>query len=121
MTAEEKSRLIAAIAVSLKIRLDEDDPAFVVVELNRLILEQTIRSAIRQIQGVRPSPQAKCEAPAAAEIARLVAGELGARSTQQANASGSATIWFRVTALSTALAVLILAYLLGRSGIPLFP
>ena len=50
----DKSRLIATIAARLKIRLDEDDPAFVLVELNRLVLDQTVRDAMRRVRELGP-------------------------------------------------------------------
>ena len=73
MTDLEKSRLIAAIAARLKIRLDENDPAFVLVELNRLVLDQTVRDALRRVRElgpIRPKPRGE---EFAREFAALVA------------------------------------------------
>lgn len=49
---ETLSRLIGAVAARLKIRLDEADPAFVIVEINRLILAQVLRDAFLQLQKI---------------------------------------------------------------------
>ena len=46
----DKGKMIAAIVERLKVRLDEDDPAFVLVELNRLALEQTARTVVEQLE-----------------------------------------------------------------------
>ena len=37
----DRARMVALVTERLKVRLDEDDPAFVLVELNRLALEET--------------------------------------------------------------------------------
>ena len=79
MTDLEKSRLIAAIAARLKIRLDENDPAFVLVELNRLVLDQTVRDALRRVREfgpIRPPPRGE---EFAREFAALVAQGVVAR------------------------------------------
>lgn len=55
MSNIDKSRLIAAVAARLKIRLDKNDPAFVLVELNPPVLNQTVRDLIEK---VRLSPAA---------------------------------------------------------------
>jgi len=52
MTEADQIRLIAAVATRLRIRLDADDPAFVLVELNRLILDQTVRDVVERVQQV---------------------------------------------------------------------
>ena len=49
MTDEKRARLIATVAESLNIRIDEDDPGFVIVELNKLILDQSIRQILQAI------------------------------------------------------------------------
>jgi hypothetical protein len=49
MSDDGRTRLIGAIAARLKIRLDEDDPAFVQVELTRLVLDQILGDAITRI------------------------------------------------------------------------
>jgi capsular polysaccharide biosynthesis protein len=50
MTDIKTSQLIDAIYAKLKIRLGENDPAFVLVELNRLILTQAIREALNIVK-----------------------------------------------------------------------
>ena len=77
MNEADKSRLITAIFARLKIRLGENDPAFVLVELNSLILEQTIRTSLQRIAELeaRLSRQAD-PAIAAEEIATLVVERL---------------------------------------------
>lgn len=47
----DKGKMIAAVVERLKIRLDEDDPAFVLVELNRLALEETVAQLLDQFDG----------------------------------------------------------------------
>jgi hypothetical protein len=46
----DKRKMIGAIAERLGIRLDENDPAFVLVELNRLALEEAGRDAATALQ-----------------------------------------------------------------------
>jgi hypothetical protein len=46
----EKRRLIAALVERTGIRLDEDDPAFVLVELNSLMLENSAGDAAKKIE-----------------------------------------------------------------------
>jgi len=41
--------MIAAIVERLKVRLDEDDPAFVLVELNKLALEEAAKALVAQL------------------------------------------------------------------------
>jgi len=53
MADVDRARLIAAIATRLQIRLDEDDPAFVIVELNRLILDQAVRDVLGSVRDTR--------------------------------------------------------------------
>ena len=50
MTDIKTSQLVDAIYAKLKIRLGENDPAFVLVELNRLILTQAIREALNIVR-----------------------------------------------------------------------
>jgi len=45
----DRTKMVAAIAARLKVRLDEDDPAFVLVELNRLALEEAAASLVDQL------------------------------------------------------------------------
>ena len=73
MTDLEKSRLIAAIAARLKIRLDEDDPAFVLVELNRLVLDQTVRDALQRVRDLGPIRSPSNGEELAKEFAAFVA------------------------------------------------
>ena len=44
--------MVALVAERLKVRIDEDDPAFVLVELNRLALEETARAVVDQLQAL---------------------------------------------------------------------
>jgi|SRR5450631_1571805 hypothetical protein len=46
----DKSRLIGEIATRLKVRLDENDPAFLLVELNRMILDQVVRDVVVRVR-----------------------------------------------------------------------
>ncbi len=48
MSQIDKTQLIAAIAARLKVRLDERDPAFILVELNRLVLEEAVACALKE-------------------------------------------------------------------------
>ena len=110
MTDLDKSRLIAAIAARLKIRLDEDDPAFVLVELNRLVLDQTVRDAlqrVRQLGAVRPQPRGE---EFAREFADLVAQSVVAKLPKPeapARKAPKALAW--TAALGSVLAVFLLA------------
>ncbi|MCX8016898.1 MAG: hypothetical protein N2690_03185 [Rhodocyclaceae bacterium] len=61
----DKGKMIAAIVERMKVRLDEDDPAFVLVELNRLALEATAKAVVDQLE---PIP-GKIEKAAAALLA----------------------------------------------------
>ena len=42
--------MVASIVERLKVRIDEDDPAFVIVELNRLALEATATAIVEHLQ-----------------------------------------------------------------------
>ena len=76
----DKSRLIATIAARLKIRLDEDDPAFVLVELNRLVLDQTVRDALQRVRELWPlRAQPSRSEEFATEFAALVAQNVVAK------------------------------------------
>ena len=44
--------MVAAIVERLKVRLDEDDPAFVLVELNKLALEETAQALVDQLEPI---------------------------------------------------------------------
>ncbi len=59
--------MIAAIVERHKVRLDEDDPAFVLVELNRLALEDTAKALVGQLE---PLPE-KIEQAAKALLAQV--------------------------------------------------
>lgn len=48
----EKADLIAAIAAKHGIRLDADDPAFLIVDLNRLVLEDKANELVRLLEEV---------------------------------------------------------------------
>jgi len=52
MVDDNRARLIAAIASRMKILIDEDDPAFVIVELNRLMMDQAIRDLIQTLRAM---------------------------------------------------------------------
>ncbi len=41
--------MIAAVIERLKVRLDEDDPAFILVELNKLALEETAKALVNEL------------------------------------------------------------------------
>ena len=45
-------QLIAAVTEKLNIKLDENDPAFVLVELNRLALDEAGQHIIDQLEGI---------------------------------------------------------------------
>jgi hypothetical protein len=49
MNAEEKRQIIAALVERTGVRLDEDDPAIVLVELNRLMLERSANDAAEKL------------------------------------------------------------------------
>ena len=78
MTEIDKSRLIAAVAARLKIRLDENDPAFVLVELNRLILDQTVRDVLEKVRDIesRLTTSPGRDPQAAEKFAALIADRL---------------------------------------------
>ena len=44
--------MVAAIVERLKVRLDEDDPAFVLVELNKLALEETAQALVDKLEPI---------------------------------------------------------------------
>jgi len=120
MTEAEKTRLIASIAARLKVRLDEDDPAFVLVELNRLVLEQTVRDALQRVRELGPVPQRGVSDQAKSDFAALVAQSVVAKlaDAEKRNrglAIGSAYAWTTALAytLSLMLFALTLGYLLG--------
>jgi len=48
----DKGKMVAAIVERLKVRLDEDDPAFVLVELNKLALEETAQALVDQLEPI---------------------------------------------------------------------
>lgn len=50
--ALDRGKLVAAVVERLNVRLDQDDPAFVLVELNRLALAETAQAAVKEIGGV---------------------------------------------------------------------
>jgi len=52
----DKGKMIAAIVERLKIRLDEDDPAFILVELNKLALEESVKNLVEQFGGLEALP-----------------------------------------------------------------
>lgn len=58
----DRGKMVAAIVERMKVRLDEDDPAFVLIELNKLALESTANAIVDQLE---PIP-AKIEAAARA-------------------------------------------------------
>lgn len=45
----DKQKLIAEIVQRFDVKLDHDDPAFILVELNRLVLEDSAQKVITQI------------------------------------------------------------------------
>lgn len=47
-----RRQMIAAVTEKLNIKLDENDPAFVLVELNRLALDEAGRHIIDQLEGI---------------------------------------------------------------------
>lgn len=47
----DRRRLVAAIVEKTGIKLDEDDPAFLLVELNLLLLEERTKEVARELDG----------------------------------------------------------------------
>jgi hypothetical protein len=88
MTDIDKSRLIAAIATRLKIRLDENDPAFVLVELNRLVLDQAVQDVLQKVRDIesRLTTRPDFDPHAAEEFATVVARRLAASHSQRPTA-----------------------------------
>ena len=108
----DKSRLIATIAARLKIRLDEDDPAFVLVELNRLVLDQTVRDAMRRVRELGPVRRQPKSEEVAKEFAALVAQSLNAKLPKPPTPPGTGP---NVLTWSTALACMLLVTLLAMA------
>ena len=109
MTDLEKSQLIAAIAARLKIRLDENDPAFVLVELNRLVLDETVRDALqrlRELGPIRPRPRGE---EFAKEFADLVAQSVVAKFSRPPGTP----VWVWAAALVCAFTVTLFALAAG--------
>lgn len=100
MVDDYRARMTAAVAARLNILLDEDDPAFVIVELNRLMLEQAIRELLQAFRAMEtrlanfPPPAPPVGAAFAEDIAKSISAsvlaDLRARTlTQQRAASPS--------------------------------
>lgn len=70
--------MVAIVAERLKIRLDEDDPAFVLVELNRLALEETAAAVVDELSGFAPASAAAATSPRGALLHRLLGRRPGA-------------------------------------------
>lgn len=51
-SALDRGKLVAAVVERLNVRLDQDDPAFVLVELNRLALEETAKTVVQELGAV---------------------------------------------------------------------
>ena len=47
-----KAKMVATIVERFEVRLDQDDPAFVLVELNKLALEETAQALVDQIEPI---------------------------------------------------------------------
>jgi hypothetical protein len=54
MNEAEKDYVIAALAVRAKVRIDKNDPAFILVELSRIVLDQFMRDAVRNLKDLVP-------------------------------------------------------------------
>ena len=116
MIDADKTRLIAAVAARLKIRLDENDPAFVIVELNRLVLEQTVRDALQRVREFGPALQRRPGDQATADFAALVAQRVVAKLAEaEKRTSGPATesAYVRTAALACTLVLMLFAATLG--------
>lgn len=50
MSADDRRRITAALVERTGVRLDENDPALVLVELNRIMLENSASAAAAQIE-----------------------------------------------------------------------
>jgi hypothetical protein len=81
-----KSRLISEIAARLQIRLDEDDPAFVIVELNRMILDQAVRTVFQTMR------ERKFAATGASSPDLQLAEEIATRVAERVNANLAPTL-----------------------------
>jgi hypothetical protein len=54
MNEAEKDYVIAALAVRAKVRIDKNDPAFILVELSRIVLEQFMKDAVQNLKELVP-------------------------------------------------------------------
>jgi hypothetical protein len=116
----DKSQLIAAVATRLKVRLDENDPAFLLVELNRMILDQAVRDVLEESRRHISRIAREAPDPAWAEhFARLVAKHLAATPGPAQGPAPPAPVWPTIFALAvTAFASGCLAGLVSVRGIP---
>jgi len=130
MSDPDRSHLIAAVAARLKIRLDEDDPAFVIIELNRLILGEIVKDALHALCERVPAPNGESPktpsgpvatpAPSAGDIAHLVSGHLFAKWANQRPTDKAALFWAITAAFASGIICILAGYALGRSGASLF-
>lgn len=77
----DRKRMVAEVAAKLQIRLDEDDPAFVLVELNKFALEEGAASLVSQIAPLGDRFEAS---------AKLAAEQIIGASLQQIAGAGQA-------------------------------
>jgi hypothetical protein len=66
MNEAEKDYVIAALAVRAKVRIDKNDPAFILVELNHIVLELFMAKAVQKLKEIVPpvEPPVSAQPPA---------------------------------------------------------
>lgn len=80
MDAETKNRIIGELAVRYKMRLDPDDPAFMLIEMNRIALESAAADSTRELKD--SVSELSAQARALEERAAAIVDTIAATSSQ---------------------------------------
>ncbi len=108
-------KLIGEVAARNGIRIEPDDPAFALVTLNQLVLEETVRRLVSEIRAATTdfeSAVERVQSRAGAIFARETISQQAAATREQRTTRSRAALWFCVGA-SFGAAFLVLAAWLG--------